>query len=67
MEKQNTKKEIPTIIKITDRGPYNISGNFTVINAKGEQIETKDRVFLCACGNSLRKPFCDGSHKKSEM
>ena len=28
-------------------------------------VERQDRVFLCRCGGSARKPFCDGTHKKS--
>ena len=27
-------------------------------------LEGKDTVFLCRCGGSTNKPFCDGTHTK---
>jgi CDGSH-type Zn-finger protein len=30
----------------------------------GKVIETRDPIFLCRCGGSKNKPFCDGSHRR---
>ena len=29
-----------------------------------EHLDTKDRYVLCRCGESSRKPFCDGTHAR---
>jgi len=65
-------------IKVTENGPYIVSGNIPLnkINFKvdedknpyeyGEKevIPTDETYALCRCGNSKNKPFCDGTHEK---
>jgi CDGSH-type Zn-finger protein len=52
-----------TIIEALPKGPYKVSGAFEVRNTDGGPIESqKKTVFLCRCGGSKNKPFCDGSH-----
>lgn len=46
------------------RGPLVIEGNFRVKGVDGSIISAADKVYLCRCGKSNNKPFCDGSHKK---
>jgi CDGSH-type Zn-finger protein len=54
-----------TIIPRND-GPYHIKGDFKLATQGGKPIEVgKDEVWLCRCGHSQNKPFCDGSHKKA--
>lgn len=50
-------------IKVSDNGSYVVTG-VTLIDGEGNEIETKEKFYLCRCGQSNRKPFCDGSHKK---
>jgi CDGSH-type Zn-finger protein len=45
-------------------GPLVIEGNFRVQGVDGSIISAADKVYLCRCGKSNNKPFCDGSHKK---
>jgi CDGSH-type Zn-finger protein len=52
-----------TTIQVKPRGPYVVTGVFTVLDAEGRKVETKEKVSLCRCGASMIKPFCDGSHK----
>ena len=51
-------------IKVLKKGPLQVSGEFILKSADGELIETKDVIFLCRCGGSANKPFCDGSHRR---
>jgi CDGSH-type Zn-finger protein len=54
-----------TIIPRND-GPYHIKGDFKLMTQGGKPIGAdKDEVWLCRCGHSQNKPFCDGSHKKA--
>ncbi|SMG34691.1 CDGSH iron-sulfur domain-containing protein [Paraburkholderia susongensis] len=54
-----------TIIPRND-GPYHIKGDFSIATQGGKPVEVeKDEVWLCRCGHSQNKPFCDGSHKKA--
>ncbi len=51
-------------IKILNNGPLVVSGDFQLSDSQGNEFKKKDKVFLCRCGQSNNKPFCDGAHKK---
>lgn len=59
-------RRVSAEIKLTKNEPIKISGNFSVIGKDGKILNTdfNNEVYLCACGRSKMKPFCDGSHKK---
>lgn len=46
-------------------GPYEVSGGAKVLDHTGKEYaeSTMDSFYLCRCGASKTKPFCDGSHK----
>ena len=56
-------------IKVNTNGPLMISAadapNVILTDAAGTVIPLPEgkNVFLCRCGASARKPFCDGAHK----
>ena len=54
--------------KITafDNGPLKVEGDLEVCDQDGSSFGLEDRaiVFLCRCGHSANKPFCDGAHKR---
>jgi 3-phenylpropionate/trans-cinnamate dioxygenase ferredoxin subunit len=50
-------------------GPYMVEGDLAglrVLDANGAHYDLSERprVFLCRCGGSTTKPFCDGQHSK---
>ena len=49
-------------LKAFPKGPLKISGNFTIVDSRGKEIASDGPVFLCRCGGSENKPYCDGSH-----
>jgi CDGSH-type Zn-finger protein len=50
--------------KVLRNGPLQVSGDFILKSMRGKVIETRDPIFLCRCGGSKNKPFCDGSHRR---
>jgi len=54
-----------TVFKVISGGPLEVSGRFE-IKVPGKVNEDKtDTIYLCRCGGSSNKPFCDGSHKRN--
>lgn len=51
------------IVVIKD-GPLHITGVTSIEKSDGTAIDGADEVWLCRCGHSKTKPFCDGTHKK---
>lgn len=49
-------------ITATENGPIQVLGLCNMYNAAGELIYTGDETWLCRCGGSQTKPFCDGTH-----
>ncbi len=52
-------------IKSLKNGPYEVSGGAELLDANGTPTSTdEDPIYLCRCGRSANKPFCDGTHRK---
>jgi CDGSH-type Zn-finger protein len=52
-------------VQSTENGPYKVTGPIELIDSEGNAITTPGQtVFLCRCGGSTNKPFCDGTHSK---
>jgi CDGSH-type Zn-finger protein len=51
-------------IKINDNGSIRVNGTVELVDGEGNQYEVGSSFSLCRCGQSEKKPFCDGAHKK---
>jgi CDGSH-type Zn-finger protein/uncharacterized Fe-S cluster protein YjdI len=54
----------PLAVKPLRNGPLMVSGPLEVVSGTGRTVTRATETFLCRCGSSSSKPFCDGTHKK---
>ena len=55
-------------IKLIENGPIIVETEASVSYSEAESSDEKTGpIVLCRCGKSLKKPFCDGTHKKAEF
>jgi CDGSH-type Zn-finger protein/uncharacterized Fe-S cluster protein YjdI len=52
----------PLQIVPTRNGPLEVKGNLEVCAGTGRTVDRTTATWLCRCGHSNDKPFCDGSH-----
>ena len=48
----------------TENGPLQVAGAFEICDAAWQACQAGARAYLCRCGGSGSKPFCDGTHSK---
>jgi CDGSH iron-sulfur domain-containing protein 3 len=61
-EKKQNKSQ--AIIEVIEFGPLKISGSIIIKDMKRGYEDNPREVWLCRCGKSDNKPYCDDSHKK---
>jgi CDGSH-type Zn-finger protein/uncharacterized Fe-S cluster protein YjdI len=54
----------PLRIKAKPNGPLQCEGPLTLVGANGRRMFAQT-TFLCRCGGSANKPYCDGTHKRN--
>jgi CDGSH-type Zn-finger protein len=54
-------------ITVSDNGPLIVKGDIQLLDGEGKPLETKETIYLCRCGLSSNKPFCNGAHKKGDF
>jgi CDGSH-type Zn-finger protein/uncharacterized Fe-S cluster protein YjdI len=47
-----------------ENGPLHVKGNLEVVTGTGRTVQRVTECWLCRCGSSANKPFCDGTHRK---
>lgn len=56
----------PFTIRCRENGPLVVMPPVRILDHQGNEIPVptdKEKIALCRCGHSQRKPFCDGAHK----
>ena len=55
-------------VTIIENGPIILDTNEQISVSAGDTSEEKPGpLFLCRCGQSSTKPFCDGTHRKASF
>ena len=54
-----------TRITVVNDGSLRVEGDFEIVDQEGRPfgLAGRQKVTLCRCGQSGRKPFCDSAHK----
>ena len=52
-----------TITTLKD-GPLEVAGEVEILASDGTLVKQTSKSYLCRCGHSAKKPFCDGAHKR---
>jgi CDGSH-type Zn-finger protein len=52
-----------TITPLQD-GPYEVSGEVSIVAPDGTVLRETAKAYLCRCGHSANKPFCDSTHRR---
>lgn len=54
-------------IRCRKDGPLIVTGDVTLTDHEGNVYDTSGRenVALCRCGETKKRPFCDGTHRQS--
>jgi CDGSH-type Zn-finger protein len=52
-------------IEVVRDGPLFVKNCERLLDTEGNALETKPQMALCRCGESKKKPFCDGSHREA--
>jgi CDGSH-type Zn-finger protein/uncharacterized Fe-S cluster protein YjdI len=53
----------PLTVEPQPNGSLKVTGNLEIVTGTGKTINKVTQAWLCRCGQSKNKPYCDGSHK----
>jgi CDGSH-type Zn-finger protein/uncharacterized Fe-S cluster protein YjdI len=54
----------PLHVTPLENGPLLVEGNLELVSGTGRTVNRVVKTALCRCGQSSKKPFCDGTHAK---
>ncbi|MCU0902942.1 MAG: CDGSH iron-sulfur domain-containing protein [Tabrizicola sp.] len=53
----------PLNVQPQPNGSLMVTGNLEIVSGTGRTVNKVTKTWLCRCGQSANKPYCDGSHK----
>ena len=53
----------PLAVTPIPNGPLQAKGPLEIVSGTGRTLNRVEEIYLCRCGASKTKPYCDGSHK----
>ncbi|MDO5663916.1 MAG: CDGSH iron-sulfur domain-containing protein [Bacteroidia bacterium] len=54
-------------VKVVPNGPLMLNGICELEKLDGSTDKREGKTYLCRCGHSDNKPYCDGMHRKVEF
>jgi uncharacterized Fe-S cluster protein YjdI len=60
--KMENKTNEKAKIAIFENGPLHVPANVDLVDTTGKILKVNEDKYICRCGHSKNKPFCDGSH-----
>ena len=54
----------PLTVTPAPNGPLRVQGPLELVSGTGRTILKTSETYLCRCGASANKPYCDGTHKR---
>ncbi len=64
---QNEAPDVERLVETRLNGPLLVHGTILVKDHLGNESRKSNVTAFCRCGSSGNKPFCDGTHKKTEF
>lgn len=67
-DESNAQKESPAVsVSFIENGPIIIEGEVRMAYKGESLVHERKRISLCRCGASSNKPYCDGTHRKTDF
>ena len=57
------QRDGPLRVTLAKDGPLLIEGNLELVTGTGRTMNRVVKAALCRCGQSSKKPYCDGTHR----
>jgi CDGSH-type Zn-finger protein/uncharacterized Fe-S cluster protein YjdI len=58
------RRDGPLSVTPLPNGPLKVVGALEIVTGTGRTVNRTSETYLCRCGASANKPYCDGSHKQ---